>query len=260
MARSDPTGRFSNRVDDYVRYRPHYPQAVVETLQAACGLAAGSVVADVGSGTGILSQLFLRAGCRVYGVEPNRAMREAGDRLLAAFPAFVSVDGTAEATSLPAASVGFVTAGQAFHWFDPPRARAEFARILTPGGQVALAWNSRRKHGTPFLDAYERLLKRWGVDYTEVDHDRITDGDIAGFFSPGRCSKRTFPNRQELDLEGTRGRLESSSYAPPPGHPDHGPMLDELHTVFGRTSRGGRVTFEYETILYYGRLDAAPGS
>ena len=256
MARFDATNRFSNRVEDYVRYRPHYPQAVVDTLREACGLAPGAAVADVGSGTGILSQMFLRAGCRVYGVEPNREMRKAGEHVLRAFASFVSVDGTAEATTLPAASVGYVAAGQAFHWFDPPSARAEFARILAPRGWVALVWNSRRKHGTPFLDAYERLLRRWGVDYAEVDHDRITDGDIAAFFAPGRCAKRTFPNRQELDLEGARGRLESSSYAPPPGHPDHGPMLDELHEIFRRTNRGGAVAFEYETILYFGRLDA----
>ena len=254
MTGSDATDRFSSRVEDYVRYRPHYPRAIISVLSRECGLEAGWVVADVGSGTGLLSDLFLGAGCTVYGVEPNRAMREAGERLHSRAPAFISVDGTAEATTLPPAGVDLVTAGQAFHWFDRSSARAEFARILRPGGWVALMWNSRRKTGSPFLEAYEALLQRWSVDYAEVDHDRITDDVIASFFAPAPVAKRTFPNRQEVDLEGARGRLESSSYVPPPGHPDHAPMLAELKAIFARTSRNGVVTFEYDTLLYFGRL------
>src|SRR3954447_4559397 len=127
---ADPTRRFSNRVEDYIKYRPNYPRALVRLLEAECGMTGASVIADVGSGTGILSELFLKNGNRVYGVEPNREMREAGERLLASYTNFVSVDGRAEATTLDDASVDFVTAGQAFHWFDPPRTRREFVRVL----------------------------------------------------------------------------------------------------------------------------------
>jgi len=260
MKRWDSTRRFSSRVDDYIRYRPHYPEAIVSVLAAECGLEPGWVIADLGSGTGLLSDLFLGAGCTVYAVEPNRAMREAGERLHSHAPAFVSVDGTAEATTLLSASVDLVTAGQAFHWFDRSSARAEFARILEPGGWVALVWNSRRKIGSPFLKAYEALLQRWSVDYAAVDHDRITDEAIASFFAPAPVAKRIFSNRQEVDLEGARGRLESSSYVPPPGHPDHEPMLAELGAVFADTNRNGVVTFEYDTLLYFGRLESPAGT
>src|SRR4029453_17979120 len=125
---SDSIQRFSSRVEDYIKYRPSYPPALLDTLVTQCRLTPTAEVADIGSGTGLLSELFLRNGNRVYGVEPNREMREAGERLLSAYPSFVSVDGRAEATMLDDASVDFVTAGQAFHWFDPPHARREFMR------------------------------------------------------------------------------------------------------------------------------------
>ena len=140
----DATERFSNRVQDYARYRPHYPAAVIGSLQTNCQLLETSVIADVGSGTGILTELFLRHGNPVLAVEPNRQMREAGERLLEGYPHFQSIAGRAEATTLPEQSVDFVTAGQAFHWFDRKKAKAEFSRILKARGWVVLAWNERR--------------------------------------------------------------------------------------------------------------------
>ena len=150
---SDSTRRFSSRVDNYVKYRPSYPPEVVELLAAECGLTPGALVADIGAGTGLLAELFLQNGYRVLGVEPNREMRQAGERLLGDYPHFTSIDGTAEVTTLADKSVDIITAGQAFHWFDREKARAEFARILRPGGWVALVWNERRVDATPFLAA-----------------------------------------------------------------------------------------------------------
>lgn len=140
----DPKQRFSSRVENYEKYRPSYPAAVIDTLRGECGLSSRSTIADIGSGTGLFSRLFLDFGCRVFGVEPNPDMRAAGERVLSAYPRFTSLDGSAEATGLAVGSVDFAAAGQAFHWFDPPRARDEFARILRPGGWVVLAWNERR--------------------------------------------------------------------------------------------------------------------
>ncbi|HUK14095.1 MAG TPA: class I SAM-dependent methyltransferase [Thermoanaerobaculaceae bacterium] len=254
MARDDATQRFSNRVENYVRYRPHYPAALGELLARECGLAAGMTVADLGSGTGILSELFLRRGCRVLGVEPNPEMRAAGERLLGADPRFTSVAGTAEATTLPDASVDLVAAGQAFHWFDREPARAEFLRILRPGGWVVLVWNKRRKSGAPFMEAYEGLLQRWSVDYAEVDHERVTDEVVADFFAPGPVERRSFETRERMDLEASRGRLESASYVPAPGHPNHGPMIAELAGLVARHGTAGVVTYEYDTVAYFGRL------
>ena len=253
---SDPTGRFSGRVEAYIRFRPRYPGGVIELLVRECGLSADSVVADVGSGTGILSETLLRMGCLVFGVEPNREMRQAAERLLAGYPRFVSVESTAEATTLAAHSVDIVTAGQAFHWFDRAGAREEFARILKPGGWVVLAWNKRRKAGTAIAEAYERLLLRYGTDYRTVDHDNVTDGVISAFFAPGRVNKARFQNHRTLDYEHLEGYLASASYAPGPDHPDHAPMLAELRAIFAACERDGTVTFEYDTTVYLGRLGA----
>jgi SAM-dependent methyltransferase len=250
---SDPTRRFSSRVENYVKYRPGYPPVLVELLAAKCGLRAGSEVADVGSGTGLLTELFLQHGARVYSVEPNREMREAGERRLGGYAGFTSVDGTAEATTLPEHSVDFVTAGQAFHWFDPARTRPEFARVLRPGGWVVLVWNERRA-ATPFLAAYERLLHDYAIDYAAINHRQVGAAAIGAFFAPGSFSKATFENQQVFDFDGLAGRLLSSSYAPEPGHPRHAPMLGELRAIFAAHQRDGTVAFEYDTEVYYGQL------
>lgn len=251
----DPKQRFSTRVENYIRYRPGYPPGVIATLQEVCGLSPAARVADIGSGTGLLARGFLDLGCRVFGVEPNPEMRAAAERLLADDPNFSSLDGSAEATGLPDACVDFLTAGQAFHWFDPPRARQEFARILRPGGWVALVWNERRVESTAFLCDYEALLQMHGTDYRQVDHRNVeaSPDALPGFFG-GPYHQVRFDNAQVFDYAGLEGRLLSSSYAPGPGHPDHAPMLAELRRIFDRHQRGGRVVFEYDTNLYYGHL------
>jgi SAM-dependent methyltransferase len=251
---NDPTGRFSTRVADYVKYRPGYPPAVLRLLEDECGLRPDSVVADVGSGTGLLSELFLRNGSRVYGVEPNRGMREAGEQLLASYTNFVSVDGRAEATTLDDGSVDFVTAGQAFHWFEPPRARVEFKRVLRPGGRVVLVWNDRRTSGTPFLEEYERLLLEYGTDYREVSAKYAEESMLAALYGPSEIRAKTFDNEQVFDLEGLRGRLASASYTPQPGHPNFEPLMRELEALFRRHERDGRVVYAYDTKVFYGRL------
>ncbi len=250
----DPTQRFSTRVENYVKYRPGYPKAILDLLRRECRLTPASVIADIGSGTGISARLFLDNGNRVYGIEPNREMREAGEQLLAQHPRFVSVDAAAEATTLPDALVEFVVAGQAFHWFDPEKARAEFARILKPGGWVVLMWNERRVRDTLFLRNYERLLKTYSTDYAQVDHRRIDAAALGAFFGRGGYRVARFDNQQRFDFEGVRGRLLSSSYAPEPGHPNYEPMLAELRRVFDAHQSHGTVTFVYDANVYWGRL------
>ena len=252
--RPDATSRFSDRVADYVRTRPRYPAEVLALLRTDAGLTPAAVVADIGSGTGISAELFLRNGNTVFGVEPNREMREAGESLLARYANFHSLAGSAEATTLPDANVDLVVAGQAFHWFDAVKARAEFRRILHPGGYVALLWNTRRVGTTPFLQAYEDLLHRFGTDYREVVHTNVDPSMLAAFFGPGGYRSHRLDNEQVFDREGLRGRLRSSSYTPPPGHPNHEPMIRELDRIFDECNDRGTVRFEYDTELYSGRL------
>ena len=226
---------------------------ILPVLSAECGLTRDHVIADIASGTGIWTRTLLENGNPVYAVEPNVDMRQAGERLLASFPRFTSVAGSAEATTLPDASVDFVTAAQAAHWFDRPRTRREFVRILKPQGWLVLLWNERLTDSTPFLRDYEQLLLDYGTDYADVRHERTTDA-VNEFFDPAPYRERTFPMRQEFDYAGLEGRLLSSSYAPGPGHPKHAPMLQELKRIFNVHASSGRVAFDYTTRVYFGRL------
>jgi ubiquinone/menaquinone biosynthesis C-methylase UbiE len=250
----DPTLRFSSRVENYVKYRPRYPQAVIETLQQECGLTPSMVVADVGSGTGVLTELFLENGNEVFAVEPNREMRQTAERLLWKYPNFRSIAGRAEATALDDRSVDFVVVGQAFHWFDVKAARREFVRILNPSGWAMVVWNEREYRLTPFLADYDNLLLRHAPEYARQKHKSVYETALDGFFGPSGFKTRTFGYRQELDYEGIKGRMLSSSYTPEPGHPNYEPMIAELSRIYNAHQVHGRVTIEYMTRMYYGRL------
>src|SRR6266478_131785 len=248
-----PTARFSDRVENYVRYRPGYPPEVLDLLRAECGLQPSHIIADIASGTGVLTRLLLDNGNSVFAVEPNTEMREMGMHELESYDRLVSVAGTAEETTLRPASVDFVTAAQAAHWFDLPRARAEFARILRPEGWRVLIWNERCTASTPFLRHYEQLLLTDRTDYKEVRHERTT-ATIHEFFAPALCHERVFGLRQQLDYEGVAGRLLSSSYAPLDGHPSYAPMMRELQRIFRAHEVDDKVVFEYNTRVFYGHL------
>lgn len=254
MAITNATTRFSSRVDDYVKYRPDYPIEIIDVLAARCGLVPESVIADVGSGTGILTRFFLENGNPVVGVEPNREMREAGEQLLAEFGRFTSIDGTAEATKLPAQSMDFIVAGQAFHWFDREKTRAEFLRILKPDGIVALIWNDRRIDSTPFLRDYEALLNTFGNDYKEVAHKTALDtASFAPFFGT-MVHEARLDHNQRCAREGLVGRLHSASYMPTKGDTKYAPMIARVNEIFDAHQRDGHIQFEYDTRIFYGRM------
>lgn len=239
----------------YLRSRPGYPKEVIDTLREECGLTSRSVIADVGSGTGLLTRLFLVNGNLVYAVEPNAEMRAAAEELLGDQPGFRSVDGKAEATTLTDDRVDFVTAGQSFHWFDRNLARSEFERVLKPGGWVALVWNDRDLQSSAFMQSYEDLLRRFGTDYHEVDHTIDAEVLLQEFYSPGPMKSNSFPNRQIFDYPGLEGRLLSTSYAPDPSHSNFGPMMKCLKHIFEDHAEDGLVVFKYTTRLYYGQLN-----
>jgi SAM-dependent methyltransferase len=253
---ADAKQRFANRVADYVRYRPGYPAALIDLLRDECGLRPDHVIADVGSGTGILAKLFLENGNRVFGVEPNEEMRNAGDEFLVDQKNFSSVHGSSEATTLPDSIVDFITAAQAFHWFEPVATRREFLRILKPHGWVVVIWNDRRISETAFGQAYEDLLVRCGTDYARVKEAYPETQDMEKFFGRENCRRRELPNFQEFDFEGLAGRLRSSSYAPKDGHANYAPMMAALRELFDGNEKFGRVRMDYTTQIYFGRLDA----
>ncbi|MEM9979493.1 MAG: class I SAM-dependent methyltransferase [Cyanobacteria bacterium P01_D01_bin.2] len=247
------TERFSSRVADYVSYRPGYPSPLLAYLVERYGLRSDQTVADVGSGTGLLTQLFLKHGNGVYGVEPNAKMRAAAETLLQPYADFISVDGRAEATTLAPRSVDWIVAGQAFHWFDPVATRREFVRILGPGGRVALIWNDRRMDD-PFQQAYEQFLLTHAPDYSRVNHRRVTLACLKDFFAPHGLDLATFDHGQVFDFEGLQGRLLSCSYAPTAEAAGYGEMMAELRSLFNQYSHQGRLMFPYTTRLYCAQL------
>lgn len=251
--------RFSNRVEDYVRYRPSYPVTVLEVLREEIGFAPTWKVADVGAGTGISAEMLLKNGNEVFAVEPNGPMRAAAERLLSGFERFHSVVGSAEETTLPANSVDAVLAAQAFHWFDPPTFGDECRRILKPSGWVVLLWNTRRQHASTFSRAYEEALKKFETESVRVRHERVDESRIDQLFGVGKWRKRTVDNEQRLTLAGLQGRAKSSSYLPADGDPAQPAMLAELATLFEQHQREGKVVIEYDAEIYFGQLPA-PGS
>lgn len=253
MLKAAPTERFSSRVENYVRYRPSYPKEVVEVLHAECALTPESVVADIASGTGLFTRLLLENGNRIFGIEPNKEMREAGKQYLAEFPKFASIAATAESTTLPDRSLDLITCAQAAHWLKREEALREFKRILKPERFLAIIFNDRQVRGSAFADDYEKLVVTYGTDYSEVQRlGRIFEG--TDFFAPFRCEKRALPNHQDFDYASLEGRLLSSSYAPQEGDASHEPMLADLRRIFDTYQHSGFVRMEYDTNIYFGRL------
>jgi SAM-dependent methyltransferase len=251
---SDPTRRFSDRVDNYIKYRPSYPPQVLSFLVKECNLPDNAVIADVGSGTGIFTALLLNQGYTVYAVEPNEAMRQAAETLFSGNNNFKSVSGTAEATTLPANNADLVVCAQAFHWFNPEKAREEFKRILKPNGKVALIWNNRDAQTDEFSVAYESLLKQDSIDYNKVNHRNISDINFKAFFKDGIYREEKYANVQVFDEEGFLGRAFSSSYVPPEGSEEGEKFRILLKDIFARYNQNGQVSFHYQTEIYLGKV------
>jgi hypothetical protein len=251
---ADSTERFSDRARDYAAARPGYPEAIASTLIGELKLAPAAVAADIGSGTGLSCEPFLRAGLTVIGVEPNEAMRTEGDRRLAAFERFQSRDGTAEATTLGGSSVDLLIAAQAFHWFDIAPARAEALRILKRPPHAALIWNDRISTGSAFAEGYEQLLLDFGIDYASIRHRHAHEDSVAEFFGHREFRVASFPNPTVLDWDTLVARANSASYVPKPDHPNYAPMSARLRRLFDESRRDGRVTMDYVTRVFYGAL------
>lgn len=254
---ANPAERFSGRVESYRRFRPGYPARIVDLLRREFGLHSDAAIADVAAGTGLLTEIFLAAGLAVTAVEPNAEMRAACSALGSHHQKLTVVDGSAEATGLADASVDLISVGQAIHWFNLEHTRAEFARVLKPGGGCAVVYNDRRMSGDVFHDGYERLLREFGIDYIKVARQHMTEDRLRSFFAPEEMRRAVFPNEQFLTLEGLMGRVLSSSYMPQPGQERFEEMEKAVEKLFAESARDGVVRMEYECVVSYGKLPPA---
>lgn len=245
--------RFSNRVENYVKHRPGYPSEVLDLFKSELGLTANSVVADIGSGTGISARQFLEFGCTVIGVEPNDAMRAAAENYLKDFPNFRSVKGTSDQTGLENGSVDLVVAAQAFHWFEPISTQKEFARIVKTGGWIVLIWNERQLDTTAFLREYEQFLLKFAKDYSKVRHENIDEEKLSKFFDGG-FRRATFRNSQVFDNKGLMGRVLSASYMPAETDPAFPAMSEELQRLFAKYAENGKIEVTYDTNVFYAQV------
>lgn len=250
---SDSKQRFNNRVEDYVKYRPGYPLEIIGFLQQNYKLAPGNLIADIGAGTGISAALFLRAGYHVMAIEPNREMRDKSVELLGHISSFQTVDGSAEHTGLQTGSVDTIVCGQAFHWFDIPKAKIEFQRILKAEGLVILIWNERKTESA-FEKDYDALIIKHAIDYVKVDHRNISNENISAFYSPNPVHLETFQNSQVFDYSGLEGRLLSSSYMPAKNNNGYHNMIADLRYLFDQYQVNGTITIHYDTKVYIGKL------
>ena len=249
------TQRFSNRVEDYHKHRPGYPEQIIDILKQERALLPDAIIADIGSGTGKLAEIFFNRAHTVYGVEPNDAMRRQAEKDFSDVQNFVSITGSAESTTLPPASIDLITAGQAFHWFDREKSFLEFKRILKPNGRVALVWNYRDIDADDLQRDYEAILANNIKDYKKLDHKTITDEKIADFFHKTDVKKYQLRNQQHFDLASLKGRALSSSYVPKPPDPTAERILSHIETLFEKYQQNGLVQFIYKTTLYLGQFN-----
>lgn len=244
------TSRFSNRADNYAKFRPGYPEELFSYVENELALKPEAAIVDIGSGTGLFAEPLLKNGYSVVCIEPNEDMRKAGEERLKKYASFQSIRSTAEATGLQENSVDLITVAQTFHWLDPVAARLECQRILKSDGHVILAWNTESQQ-TGFEQKYNNLRMQYRLGEpgpVQIDPLLITE-----FFAPGIAASKVFSNKQLLDFDALKGQLLSKSYIPLPGHPQYDAMITELIKLFVMYNENGLVTINYETILYWGQ-------
>lgn len=245
-----PKERFTNRVENYVKYRPNYPQDIVNVLKNSYSLTKDSVIADIGSGTGIFTKLLLQNDFTVFGIEPNSEMRRYAENDLVQYKKYKSIKGSAEHTTLNNDIVDAITVAQAFHWFNVDSAILEFQRILKTNGIIALVWNEREVDIDQFHKKYEQALITYCTDYKVINHANFTREKINLIFNEKIITQHHFKNQQELDLKSLIGRLESSSYCPDKSDKNYSSLMEIVEILFRKYNNNGRIIINYNCIMY----------
>ena len=246
----DNTQKFSGKADVYQKARPSYAQAMLDFIAQKWQIGNGSMVADIGSGTGILTRQLLGLGARVYAVEPNADMRAKAEELLGDNPNFVSVTGTAEQTGLPDHSFQLVTAASAFHWFDTERFKLECERILLPGAPVVLVWNKAELSAEINLGR-ERIFKKYCPNFKGFSGGQDEGDKLKRFFFDGALQERRFPNPLSYDRQTFINRALSSSYSLIETDPEFEAYLIELGELFDQFAVEGKIMLPQDSVVYF---------
>lgn len=239
----DPRERFSRTVDDYVRYRPDYPEALIDFVIEDAGLSAGGVVVDVGCGTGISSRQLAARGLTVIGVDPNEAMLAAARA--AGGPEGLSYRRGDAETLEGIERADAIVGGQAFHWIDLDRALPRFAELLPEGGRVIAFWNLRDS-SDPLMAAYDALLREWSPEYESVGAEPRAKA-VASHPGLKDLRRREFPHSQPLDRDGFHGRAWSSSYVKNVVE-DRAGFDRALDALLDRHATDGQIAFVYRSL------------
>ena len=254
--------RFTGKAEIYKKFRPSYPNELIDFLYSEVGFHENSVIADIGAGTGIFSRLMLERGCKVYCVEPNDDMRETLINELSSFSNFTPVSGNDVNTGLNENSLDFVTVAQAFHWFDLDAFKIECQRILKPGGKVVIVWNERDYKPSHKDANSEIVMKDYEIRQKYATGDKKglkvpkTESSIhySDFFADGVYEQRIFRNDLILDCEKYIGRNLSASYAPKEEIDSDGyhGFVQEMKDFFAKYSVDGILIYPHFTSCYVG--------
>ena len=249
----DNTIKFTGKAAVYAKARPNYAMEFIEYLYNDVGMNSSSVIADIGSGTGILSKALLEKGSVVYCVEPNNDMRETAENNLSNFSNFHSVRGKAENTTLRAGSVDFIVVAQAFHWFDVESFRVECQRILKPNGKVILVWNTR-VNTSELVKENALICKKYCPNFVGFSGgDEHKDDNIASFFKED-FEDRRFSNDLQFDKIKFVERCLSASYSLKETDSDYKSYISELEALFEKYSVNDILTMPNETTAYIGQV------
>lgn len=248
----ESTKKFTGKADIYSKYRPSYPKEYINYLISANSLSSTSVIADIGSGTGILSGQLLEKRLEVICVEPNADMRTLAENQLKGFSRYLSVNGSAEDTTLQEKSIDLITVAQAFHWFDKERFKAECRRILKQNSKIALVWNSR-DFSSEIIQENALICKKMCPSFNGFSGGMEESPEIIqGFYGDGNFEIITFQNDLQLDLDGFIGRNLSSSYAPKSTDVNYDAFISALTDLFDKYSENNMITMPNNTRSYLG--------
>lgn len=247
--------RYSSKTDDYAKYRPNFPNEIVEFLYSNDFINSNSIIADIGSGTGRFTRLLLEKGNKVYGVERNDEMRAKAEQLLSQYSNFISIRGSAEETVLTDNTIDLITAAQAFHWFNKEKCLSEFKRIIKKNGKVLILWDDFLTNYNNFSIEYGKVLNKYRIVELGQMEKRFTRTEmISDFFRNNKYETLSFTHEIYQNFNSIKGGALSASFTPKPDEVNYKPFLLELQEVFEKFQSEGKVLTAFQTICYLGKI------